>query len=227
MTEARCAINRLFSIAILGSLAAAVILPSILHAQQTPNAQASPIELKIEGPGSIHVGQDIRFKITIINRLAHPILIADSSPGNMLSTFTWSIVDRNGKDVPVTSIHPGTFWIDTMGGPLVDDTVQVVNGGSRLIYKNENATDPTVISCDPHLPQKQNCMLKRVFPGRGVYHLRLEYEFGWHGEGAYIDPSTSTPTTKTLTLSPENIGVLKMTPGYIHVFSNEWTVTLE
>ena len=219
-------IRKLFAMLILAGLSSTII-PASAQEQPTAGANPSPIELKIEGPGLIRMGQEVRFKITIINHLTHPILIADNSPGNMLSSFTWSVVDRNRKDVPVTSIHPGTFWIDTMGGPLGDEGVQALDGGARLIYKSVNATDPTVISCDPAIPQKQNCMLKRVFPGRGVYHLRLEYEFGWHGEGAYIDPSTSTPTTKTFTLSPENIEVLKMTPRYVHVLSNEWTVTLE
>jgi len=189
-----------------------------------PKSAQGVIELKISGPGLIRTGREVRFKIIVANRLSHPIIIADRSTGNELSNFTWSIVNATGKEVPTGPIdpkHPTKVWIDTMAGPLSDTAVHVLVPGAELLYKR--ASDPTVASCEPRFAKLDGmeCVLRRIFPGKGVYRFQLHYRFAPAGKWDYTDN-----ILKTLTLSPANIEVLQTTPA-VDIASNEWRVSLE
>ena len=186
--------------------------------QSAPAPPPPPVALQISGPGAIHVGQEVSFKIVLVNLSAHPILIADRGSGALWSNFSWNVVSAHGKPVPTAPINPKELLIDEMGAPLGDDVVYVLEPCKQLVYKL--ASDPTVASCFPSAG-KLKCMNKRVFPAKGQYVVWLHYLFVPHGEWDYKDT-----TTGLFTLSPANIELLKATPP-IDVLSNRWTFLLE
>jgi len=209
-----------FLLVLLSGLWTVIPAPSLRAPSQsrTPSNEPPPLEVRISGPGLIRVGQEVRFKIVLINHSAQPIVIADRSTGKMWSNFAWSVVDERGGAVPTAPLKPGQILVDDIAGVLFDRELHVLEPGEKLPYRL--AGDPTVSSCYPS-GENMKCLEKRVFPGKGAYRVRLHYRFSPAGEWDYKDRPTGT-----LTLSPRNVEVLKMTPP-VDITSNEWIVHLE
>jgi hypothetical protein len=136
------------------------VLPSYSTCQSQSSADSpAPLELVIDGPGLIHVGQTLVFKVFLTNRSSKPVAVAQRVSGSIFSTFRWKIVDARDEELPRATVKdPRVFC--PLSSPLGELEVRVLQPGEKLVYRQ--AGDPS----DYY-----------AFPGKGVYRVTLRYTF--------------------------------------------------
>jgi hypothetical protein len=178
-------------------------------AQKVP---ASPLELRISGPGLIRTGQTLLFKVTLINHSSAPIAISMREPGTSLSTFFWRITNSSGKENPTP--EPRLFWCPVTGVPLSpsDSDIIVLRPGEHFDVKKPG--DPS----DDF-----------VFPGKGLYFVTFSYRFtaySYRFTAWTQDEKDDKIHIRFAGLSPKNVELLKNTPD-LNVISNAWPMRYE
>ena len=199
--------HRLVSSATASLIALSVSAHSPRQTQSSAPAE-SPIEIQISGPKVIHVGQDLHFKVTLVNRSAAPVVLTYVHDGWADSNFQWSITDTADRLLsPPTPTGPQQL-VCLMSGPVPEERIQIIEPGEKFLYTtNEDPPDDF------------------AFPGKGFYKVKLRFSF---------DPATLAPLEalerdyKLLPYAPKpgpKRVMLYRTPK-IDVSSNIWTMYL-
>ena len=152
--------HRLMSIAT--ALLLALGLPGDSHGQTPSSAPAveSPIEIQISGPKLIRVGQDLHFKVTLINHSAEPIALTDVLDGWADSNYQWSITDTADRMLPPPTPTGSQGMICLLNGPVPEASIQVIEPGEKFLYTTK--ADPS---------------RDFAFPGKGFYKVKLRFVF--------------------------------------------------
>jgi hypothetical protein len=150
------------------ALLIALCVPAYSSGQtQTAAPAASPIEIQISGPKVIRVGQDLHFKVTLINHSAVPMALTFWHDGWADSNFEWSITDTADRWLPPpTPIGPQPM-VCLLSGAVSEEQIQVLVPGEKFVYTTK--ADPSN---------------DFAFPGKGFYKVRLRFRF---------DPATLSP----------------------------------
>ena len=172
-------------------------------AQKVPSTPQAPLELRISGPGILHTGQTLFFKVTLINRSSAPIAISTREPGTTLPTFSWRIRNLSGERNPTREPH--VIVCPLSGVPLKDSDIIVLRPGEHFDVQKPGDPSETFI-----------------FPGKGLYFATYAYSFSaW-----VLDRKNEKTITESAALSPKYIELLKNTPA-LSVVSNAWPMRYE
>jgi hypothetical protein len=144
----------------LTALLMALSLPAYSSGQPQAAATLSPIELTISGPQVIRVGQDLRFKATLINRSAAPVALMFYHDGWAGSNFAWKITDLSDRVLPPPPPKGPQGFVCLVSGAQPEEAIQVLQPGEKFVY------------AIPEDPSDEF-----AFHGKGFYKVTLTYEF--------------------------------------------------
>jgi hypothetical protein len=173
-----------------------------------PNASSparASVELEISGPRLIRAGQNLKFRVFLVNRSSQVIAVP-SPTGGYRPSFNWTITDTTGRALPV----PPLFICGTKSAPSVGD--------NDFIFLQPGERTQIMDVGDP-----SNYFL---FPGKGSYRVSLALQFIppriWHSaDGSLTHYSGISGSTMT----PDKQDHLLNAPT-IEAASNNWTVYL-
>lgn len=196
--------RRVTAIAVGLLFSMAVPCPAPSHAQSSaPNA--SPIELRITGPHLIHLGDNLKFTVTLKNRTNKTIALR--FPHSFLddTQFDWRVTDSGRRLLP-QHVYDTRGWCPIVG-PVTDREITTLEPGQST--QTDVAGDPSDFF---------------FFTGKGFYRVTLRFTM-MPTYGSVVC-KLCPPLEKPEPYTPEQkIEMLKKTPSF-EVSSNEWHMYL-